>query len=465
MPNEIVVLVHGLWVNGLEMGWLRRCLESAGYQAVQFSYPSITNTPFENAMDLNAMAERLPAETVHFVGHSLGGIVIRHLFYHFPRQRPGRIVTSGPFHLTYWRQRDKFELRRSATFWGRDAVRLARVTIYSINDQSAAANLYYQGACDATTTNNVPSSYLPVLAGEAGPTGRPKLDYVRAPYNGIYFYLVNVKRLDNVHLRRALSHALDRSRLPLILKGGQIPTTSMTPGKPIAQLTAEERALCGVDGDAPGLAAIVVKGQACYLPPPGPGYDPERARAELARAKAEMGARFPAVIHVKFNTGVESHKHIAEWIQREWQERLGLRVELESQEWKVFLKDTANLEYDVARMGSIGNLPDPEAEFLNQMKCESPDNRTGWCSARFDELYRKAEAEPDRRRRLAYAREAEAIMLDEAPIVPLYVYTQHVLAKPYVRGLAVNLFDQQSLRDVWIDPDWRKAGPGPGAAR
>ena len=98
MPGETIVLVHGLWVNGLEMGLLRRRMQSAGYQTTQFSYPSRSNSPFENAMDLNKFAEKLDTETVHFLGHSLGGIIIRHLFYHFPQQRPGRIVTLGAPH-------------------------------------------------------------------------------------------------------------------------------------------------------------------------------------------------------------------------------------------------------------------------------------------------------------------------------------------------------------------------------
>ena len=98
MPEETVVLVHGLWVNGLEMELLRRRLAAAGYRSRRYSYPSITNTPFENAMDLNEFVERLDSATIHFVCHSLGGIVIRHLFHYFPRQRPGRIVTLGTPH-------------------------------------------------------------------------------------------------------------------------------------------------------------------------------------------------------------------------------------------------------------------------------------------------------------------------------------------------------------------------------
>ena len=98
MPEETVVLVHGLWVNGREMWLLRRRLQAAGYQTRRFSYPSLMNSPFENAMDLNAFAESLDQECIHFVGHSLGGLVLRHLFYHFPQQRPGRVVTLGTPH-------------------------------------------------------------------------------------------------------------------------------------------------------------------------------------------------------------------------------------------------------------------------------------------------------------------------------------------------------------------------------
>ena len=147
-------------------------------------------------------------------------------------------------------------------------------------------------------------------------------------------------------------------------------------------------------------------------------------------------------------------------MQQQLQTQLGIAVELESQEWKTFLKDTVNGEYDLARMGWVGNLADPEAEFLGQFKCDSPDNRTGWCSADYDRLMKQADGTVDRKARLALVREAERLMLEAAPIVPLYVYTQKNLRRPYVRGLDRNLVDSTSFRRVWIDPDWRAHAAG-----
>jgi oligopeptide transport system substrate-binding protein len=375
--------------------------------------------------------------------------VPREVVSRWPRRwtQPSHIVTSGPFDLVEWSERDKLELVKSKTFWGRDSIRLERVTILSLNDQSASSNVYYQGGCDALVANNIPNTYLPIVA--------KRKDYLRSPFLGIYFYLVNTKKLTDVHLRRALAFALDRSQLPLILKGGQIPTAAFVPGKPIASLTDDELALCQVPRDQKGVALIVETGKVCYVPPEGEDFDLAQAKAELALARQDLGDKFPSSIEVKFNTGAEAHKTIAEWIQGQWEEHLGLHVELASQEWKTFLDATVRLDYDVARFGSIGNFPDPESEFLTQFRCKDPDNRTGWCNPRFDDLFRQAEAEPDRAARLALVHQADELMIAEAPIIPLTIYTQHLLIKPYVRGLAVNMTDHPSLRDVWIDPDWR----------
>jgi pimeloyl-ACP methyl ester carboxylesterase len=95
---DTVVLVHGLWVNGTDMTVLRRRLSHAGYDARQFSYPSVRQPPAANAMALQAFVREIDADTVHFVGHSLGGIVIRHLFHDYAEQRPGRVVTLGTPH-------------------------------------------------------------------------------------------------------------------------------------------------------------------------------------------------------------------------------------------------------------------------------------------------------------------------------------------------------------------------------
>ena len=98
MSHETIVLVHGLWMNGLEMILLQRRLARGGYQVKRFNYNSILLNPMETAAQLNQFVSEQDARVIHFVCHSLGGIVIRHLFYLHPWQKPGRIVTIGTPH-------------------------------------------------------------------------------------------------------------------------------------------------------------------------------------------------------------------------------------------------------------------------------------------------------------------------------------------------------------------------------
>jgi len=93
-----VVLVHGLWMKGYEMSLLQRRLRQAGYRVYRFSYRSVAHDLVENARRLNIFLQQVEGHTVHFVAHSLGGLVVRRLLHDYPQQRPGRIVTLGSPH-------------------------------------------------------------------------------------------------------------------------------------------------------------------------------------------------------------------------------------------------------------------------------------------------------------------------------------------------------------------------------
>lgn len=96
--KEAVVCVHGLFMNGLDMALLRHRIARSGYDVYQFRYPSRHRSARQNAAYLNDFVQQLPHDTVHFVCHSLGGLVIRHYFQNFQAQRPGRVLTMGTPH-------------------------------------------------------------------------------------------------------------------------------------------------------------------------------------------------------------------------------------------------------------------------------------------------------------------------------------------------------------------------------
>lgn len=90
--KEAVVFVHGIYMFGLELAVLRQRLRRCGFDCYQFRYPSLKQTPKENASALNAFLQTIKAERIHLVAHSLGGIVVSHLFADFPEQKPGRVL-------------------------------------------------------------------------------------------------------------------------------------------------------------------------------------------------------------------------------------------------------------------------------------------------------------------------------------------------------------------------------------
>ena len=97
--SEIVILVHGLYMHGIAMLPLYRRLSACGFQCRNFSYPSFTKSVPENATRLAHYLGEIDTPTVHFLCHSLGGLVVRTLLLQSSWRRPGRVLTLGTPHL------------------------------------------------------------------------------------------------------------------------------------------------------------------------------------------------------------------------------------------------------------------------------------------------------------------------------------------------------------------------------
>jgi pimeloyl-ACP methyl ester carboxylesterase len=95
-PDTAVVCIHGLWMSGMEMGLMRRRLrKTLGVPAVQFSYHSVTGSFAENVRRLSRFIDRMPADSVHLVGHSLGGVLALQMLKRFPTEKVARVVCLG----------------------------------------------------------------------------------------------------------------------------------------------------------------------------------------------------------------------------------------------------------------------------------------------------------------------------------------------------------------------------------
>lgn len=93
--KQAIILIHGIWMKGFELIYLGHQLSRAGYRVYYFRYPSIFKSPAENAVKLEKFIASIHEPIIHFVAHSLGGVVLTHLFKNDLFGRAGKVVTIG----------------------------------------------------------------------------------------------------------------------------------------------------------------------------------------------------------------------------------------------------------------------------------------------------------------------------------------------------------------------------------
>ncbi|TWT30812.1 peptide ABC transporter substrate-binding protein [Blastopirellula retiformator] len=342
--------------------------------------------------------------------------------YGYPRwTKPENIVSNGPFTLEFRRIRDRIRLRKNPKYWDAENVKLNIIDALAVQSDTTMLNMYMNGQIDWETSIPIPA--LEKLQERDAARDEGSLPDLRiSPMLTTYFYRVNTTRppLDNPSVRRALNLAIDKEEIvKYITRAGQVPADSLVP--------------TGLPGYAGGHT-----GQ----------YDPKEARRLLAEAGFPDGKGFPK-IQILYNTH-EAHKDIASVIQQQLKKNLQIDVELRNLEWSVYLASQKNLEFDLSRAAWTADYPDPNT-FLDMFVTDGENNQTGWSNAEYDQLIHDAQSEPDPAKRLEMLSEAEQILMDEAPILPIYYYVSMNIVRPYVKNFYPNLQDLHPLHILEID--------------
>lgn len=326
--------------------------------------------------------------------------------------RPARIVSNGAFVLTEQVINSHVRVTRSETYWDRENVALAGAVFHATPDKAAEERAFRAGQLHVS--DSVPPALIADYQRRADPALRMN------PYLGTFYVFLNTREepFDDPHFRQALSLALDRrSLVEDVLQGGQLPAYHWTPPD-----TAGYTASARLD------------------------EDPARASAYLATS----GYRGKPPVVYLFNSS-ENQRLIAETLQAMWRENLGIEVVLENVEWRVYLDRRRTGDFAMARGSWIGDFLDPKT-FLDLWTSESTRNWTGWSHPAYDRAMEQAATATSESGRFAWFDQAEAILLEELPIIPLYFYTSVYLVDATVVGWEANLLDLHPLKHVRLDP-------------
>ena len=334
---------------------------------------------------------------------------------------PPYLVTNGPYMLTSWEFRRRMRLTANPNYWDRAHVKCRIIDQLSTSDPQWAYAMYETGGAD----------WIPDFVGEiaAEVRARHSPDLHQFPGFGTYFYSFNCRPQLNdgrknpfadVRVRQAFTMAIDKQVIvEKITRLGEIPSSNYIP---------------------PGSFSH-------YVSPKGLPMDIAAARKLMADAGYPDGKGFPPV-SILFNNEMQ-HGPIAENIRRQWLDNLGVDMKLEGIEIKLFREKLHNKDYSVARASWFGDYNDPST-FTDKYKPDSENNDSAWINAEYAKKCNQADIETDRAKRLKYFAEAEQILLDEAPILPLYTYVGSYLYKPYVKGIPLHPRQMLVLKSVEV---------------
>ena len=334
-------------------------------------------------------------------------------------------IGNGPFKVQEWKHDDVLKLVKNENYYDADKVKLDGIDYVFIVEASTAVSAFESGEIDYMEA--VPAEKIAVLE-EANDE-----NFKILPYLGTYFYIFNMNQepVNNPKVRKALSLAINRTDIvEQVTKAGQVPATGFVPkGVSMSDGTTDFQETAG-DYNMPIDDSKV-----------------EEAKQLMAEAGYPDGQGFPT-IELLYNTN-EGHKAIAEAIQAMWKQNLGINVELRNEEWKVFQTSRNEGNYTVARHGWIGDYVDPMT-FLDMWITASGNNDAKFSNPKYDELISKAKSTLGKERDDAML-EAQAILMEELPVMPIYYYTNAILMRSTVKNAPKSITGPVNYREAYLE--------------
>lgn len=319
----------------------------------------------------------------------------------------GNIVTNGPFTLEAWEHNKQMVLRKNPYYFNAKNVHLTRVVCPIIPVQAGALP-YENNELDMTALQ---AGDLKRLQGDP----RAKADVFQYPFPGTWYLIPQVTKppFDNVKVRRAVAHALNRDEIVKVSQGLAIPAWSMIPpGFPGAI-------------DDPKVKAIQ-------------RYDKKLALEQLKGTPFEGGKNWPKIALSMRDEGLGS-KPLAEAVQAMLLDSLNMKTDLEVLEPRVFRERLWKQDLQFVWIRWFMDYPDPHNEYFDTFYGKkTTGKRQAWVNDAFDKELEAGRDTRDPAKRMAAYKKAEEIMQTDVGYVPVAWVVRYAAKKPWVSGLEKN---------------------------
>ncbi len=327
--------------------------------------------------------------------------------------RPGNLISNGSFMLHDWNVNAWISVHQNPHHRNQQQLGLKQIRFIPISNLQTEERLFRTGMLHVT--NGLLPSRLDYYRENHSPALRTD------PWFGIYYLTLNtrVPPLNDKRVRQALSYSIHRENIVAqITRGNQTPAYSFVP-----------QGLYGWNSHS-------------WF-----SYSPEQSRQLLQDAQTPTGTWNS--IRYLFNTQ-EVNTAVAEAITHMWQQELGITIGTINQEWKVYLESRRARNFEILRASWIGDYPDP-VTFLGLWTSDSTNNSTGWSNPEYDRLLQEATREKDPTTRYQLLSQAEGILMEEMPVIPLYFLNRTYLLDPQVKGWSANLLDRRPWSVISFD--------------
>ncbi|VUS24511.1 ABC transporter substrate-binding protein [Klebsiella pasteurii] len=332
--------------------------------------------------------------------------------------KPEHMVTSGPYKLSQWVVNERIVAERNPRYWDNAHMVINKVTYLPISSETADVNRYKAGEIDIVYT--VPINQFAQLKKTMG----DQLDV--SPQLATYYYEFNTTRppFNDSRVRRALNMALDKDIIAeKVLGQGQRPAWLIS-----------QPDIGGVELHNPEYASWP--------------RDKRIAEAKKLLSEAGYNESHPLVFNLLYNTS-ESHQRIAIAASSMWKKNLGVEAKLQNQEWKTMLDTMHTHNFDAVRYAWIADYDDA-ATFLNNFRTGDSENTSQYSNPAYDEALRNAAKASDTMARGKFYQQAEDLLGQDVPAIPVYHYVRTHLVKPWVGGFTPDKLGYYYSKDMYI---------------